>query len=69
METIALPTRPNRQTEPNGPTDADALPNATRVADLRKRLLRDAFLFEDPRGYQAGVEDALAGFEALLPAS
>lgn len=69
METTALPTRPNPQTEePTEPTDVDASPDAASVDDLRDRLLRDAFLFEDPRGYRAGVEDALAGFEALLPA-
>lgn len=65
METIALPTRPNTQSEP---TPEDAHPDAASVNDLRNRLLHDAFLFDDPRGYRAGVEDALAGFEALLPA-
>lgn len=68
METTALPTRPNPQTDPTEPRDVDARPDAASVDDLRSRLLRDAFLFEDARGYRAGVEDALAGFEALLPA-
>lgn len=69
METTALITRPNRQTEePTEPTEADARPDVASVDDLRSRLLRDAFLFEDPHGYRAGVEDALAGFEALLSA-
>lgn len=68
METIALPTRPNPQIqEPTEPADVDARLDAASVDDLRDRLLRDAFLFEDPRGYRAGVEDALVGFEALLP--
>lgn len=66
METTPLTTRPKSQTEP---TDADARPDAVSVEELRNRLLRDAFLFEDPDGYRAGVEDALAGFEALLPAA
>lgn len=69
METIAPPTRPNPPTEEaTEPTDADARPDTASVDDLRTRLLHDAFLFEDPRGYRAGVEDALEGFEALLPA-
>lgn len=30
---------------------------------LEQRLLRNAYLFEDPRSYQAGVRDTLAMFE------
>jgi hypothetical protein len=33
------------------------------VESLEQRLLRNAYLFEDPRSYQAGVRDTLAMFE------
>lgn len=41
-------------------------PDPDWVARLRERLLAHAFLFDDPRVYEAGVEDTLAEIEPLL---
>lgn len=38
----------------------------TVVEELRERLRRQAFLFDDPRTYIAGVEDALAEVDELI---
>lgn len=37
------------------------------MEDLREELLRHAALFEDPRAYVAGVEDALAAMAGPTP--
>ena len=31
-----------------------------------ERLLQQAYLFDDPRAYRAGVEDAVAALESVL---
>ncbi|MDP8960774.1 MAG: hypothetical protein M3N32_04040 [Actinomycetota bacterium] len=38
----------------------------TLLEDLRMRLVTQAFLFEDPHAYAAGVEDALAAVAVAL---
>ncbi|MDQ3931701.1 MAG: hypothetical protein M3252_02540 [Actinomycetota bacterium] len=38
----------------------------TLVEDLRVSLVTQAFLFEDPRAYAAGVEDALSAVVVVL---
>ena len=53
MET-STSTRPPARHEP------------TWIQRLRDRLLADAFLFDDPRAYQAGVEDTLDQIDAYL---
>lgn len=42
---------------------------AGRVAQVRERLRRRAWVFDDPRSYTAGVEEALQALADLSPAS
>ncbi len=37
----------------------------TTTDRLRRELLSQAYLFDDPRAYAAGVEDALAALERV----
>jgi hypothetical protein len=39
------------------------------LAELRARLVTKSFLFDEPRIYEAGVEDALAAVEAFVRGS
>lgn len=42
-----------------------AAPGEDDLALVRRRLLQQAFVFEDPAVYAAGVEDALAAVREL----
>ena len=41
-------------------------PDLDWITQLRERLLANAFLFDDPHVYQAGVEDTLDQIGAYL---
>lgn len=63
---LRYPPEPRRDRQPHGPTATQPHgPTATphhhpsERAGIRRRLLRQARLFEDPRAYAAGVLDAL----------
>lgn len=55
--------------------EADRTPETTsevaarRVAQVRERLRHRAWVFDDPRSYTAGVEEALQALAALPSAS
>lgn len=45
---------------------ADPAPTVKDLVSLREQLLENAFLFEEPQAYSAGVEDALRAVERVF---
>ncbi len=48
-----------RTNEPAAQPPSRTGPGRAMLAAIRQRLLRQALVFDDPRSYVAGVEDAL----------